>query len=67
MILTRRQDDILLINYLSHTPSHSFLLELLEMNGLSTDLTLINVVSTISKTGLSLFYDYYRLTRSITK
>ena len=29
MILTRRQDDILLINYLSHIPSHSFLLELL--------------------------------------
>ena len=29
MILTRRQDDLLLINYLSHTPSHSFLLELL--------------------------------------
>ena len=29
VILTRRQDDILLINYLSHTPSHSFLLELL--------------------------------------
>ena len=29
MILTRRQDDLLLINYLSHTTSHSFLLELL--------------------------------------
>ena len=64
MILTRRQDDILLINYLSHTPSHSFLLELL---GDEWTLTLINVVSTISKTGLSLYYDYYILTRSITK
>ena len=47
MILTCRQDDILLINYLSHTPSHSFLLELLGDEW--TDLTLINVVSTISK------------------
>ena len=47
MILTRRQDDILLINYLSHTPSHSFLLGLLGDEW--TDLTLINVVSTISK------------------
>ena len=37
------------------------------MNGLSTDLALINVVSTISKTGLSLFYNYYISTRSITK
>ena len=43
MIVTRRQDDLLLINYLSHTPSHSFLLELLGDEW--TDLTLINVVS----------------------
>ena len=33
MILTRRQDDLSLINYLSHTPSHSFLLELLGDEG----------------------------------
>ena len=38
VILTCRQDDILLINYLSHTPSHSFLLELLgdEWTGFNT-------------------------------
>ena len=49
MILTRRQDDLLLINYLSHTPLIHFFLSYWEMNGLLgdewTDLTLINVVS----------------------
>ena len=44
MILTRRQDDLLLINYLSHPRSHSFLIELLGDDGLSTDLTLINII-----------------------
>ena len=63
MILTRRQDDLLLINYLSHTPSHSFFLEIL---GDGWTLILIDVVSTISKTGLSLFYNYYISTRIIT-
>ena len=29
VILTRKHDDLLLINYLSHTPSNLFLLELL--------------------------------------
>ena len=50
MILTRRQDDILLIKLpFTILPLIHFFLSYWEMNGLSTDLTLINVVSTISK------------------
>ena len=68
MILTRRQDDIIIVNKTTSyiLPLIHFFLSYWEMNGLSTDLILINVVSTISKTGLSLSYNYYISTRIIT-
>ena len=46
MILTHRQDDLLLINYLSLVlPLIHFFLSYWEMDGRITDLILINVVS----------------------
>ena len=56
MILTYRQDDILLIKLPLKLPLIRFFLSYWETDGLSTDLILINVVSTISNLHQPILY-----------
>ena len=56
MILTYRQDDILLIKLPLKLPLIRFFLSYWETDGLSTDLILINVVSTISNLPQPILY-----------
>ena len=56
MILTYRQDDILLIKLPLKLPLIRFFLSHWETDGLSTDLILINLVSTISNLHQPILY-----------
>ena len=56
MILTYRQDDILLIKLPRKLPLVRFFLSYWETDGLGTDLILINVVSTISNLPQPILY-----------
>ena len=68
VILTYRQDDILLIKLPLKLPPIRFFLSYWETDGLSTDLILINVVSTISNLHQPILYKTtYRRESSLTK
>ena len=68
MILTYRQDDILLIKLPLKLPLIRFFLSYWETDGLSTNLILINVVSTISNLHQPILYKTtYRRELKLTK